>query len=210
MIKKFKSLLLLSTLACVALLTTSSASATLLTAKTNVDNGYQIYISTNDSVQGSSFGAGNNWRLTFTDTTSLNAGTDYFLHIYAYDQGGIAGFLGGFSLTGSDHAFSNTLTTLTSNTSNWNGNNSGWGAANSPLVNLGVNSVGPWGFKSGVSSSANWIWAGDANSNDIAYFSTKISAQTTVPEPASILLFGLGFLGLALMRKAKKASLPQM
>lgn len=205
MIKKFKSLLLSSTLACVAILAASGASATQLTAKTNVDNGYQIYLSTDDSVQGNVFGSGNNWGITFTDTTSLTAGTDYFLHIYAYDQGGIAGFLGDFSLTGSDHAFSNTLTTLTSNTSNWNGNNSGWGAANSPLVNLGANGVGPWGFRPAVSGSANWIWAGNANSNDIAYFSTKISAQNTVPEPTSILLFGLGFLGLALMRKTKKA-----
>jgi PEP-CTERM motif len=201
---QFKRFVSIAALGFAALMTSTTASATLLTAKTNIDNGYSMYISTSDSVQGTLFGSGNNWYNTFTNTTNLVAGTDYFLHIFAYDQGGIAGFLGQFDLSGADHTFSNTLTSLTTNTTNWTGNNSGWGVSGS-LVDLGAHGVGPWGtgYSSTVSPSARWIWAGNADNNDTAYFSTKISAK--VPEPSSVFLFSLGLLGLGFMRHRKAA-----
>ena len=201
---RFKRFVSIAVLGFAALVTSTAASATLLTAKTNIDNGYSMYISTSDNVQGTLFGSGNNWYNTFTNTTTLAAGTDYFLHIFAYDQGGIAGFLGQFNLSGSDHTFSNSLTSLATNTTNWTGNNSGWGSSGS-LVDLGVNGSGVWGsaYTSAVSTSARWIWAGNADSNNTAYFSTKISAK--VPEPSSVFLFSLGLLGLGFMRFRKAA-----
>ncbi len=206
MIKKLKSLLAVSSLGIAALLSSASVSATVLTAKTNVDNGYQLFISTSDSVQGTLFGSGNNWYGTFTDSVTLNAGTDYFLHLFAYDQGGIAGVLGDFSLTGSNHKFANGLTALTSNTTNWQGNNTGWGNPYTALVDLAVNGAGVWGsgYTGAVSPTAHWIWAGNANNNDTAWFSTKISAQREVPEPSTVFLLGLGFLGLGLARLKRK------
>ena len=207
MLKKIKSLLGMAAFGIAGLVLCSAASATVLTAKTNVDNGYQIYLSTSDSVQGSLFGQGNNWYSTFTDSTSLVAGTDYFLHLYAYDQGGIAGLLGAFSLTGTDHQFANGLTSLTTNTTNWKGNNTGWGTPYTSLVDIATNGSGVWGgsFTGGVSPAAQWIWAGDANNNDQAWFSTKIVAQNKVPEPSSTLLFAVGMIGLAFLRLKKAA-----
>jgi hypothetical protein len=194
----------LAPVAAALMLIAGSSSAAVLTSKMSVDNGYRIYVSTADNVQGTLFGSANDWYTTFTDTTTLAAGQSYFLHIYAYDQGGIAGLLGDFSLTGGGHQFANGQTSMTTNTTNWMGNNTGFGAAYGAVGSLGNDGVSPWGNRPGIVDSATWIWAGDANNNDQAYFTTRINA---VPEPTTVAMFGLGLLALgAAGRRSKKAS----
>lgn len=183
----------------------TTASATLLTSSVSVDNGYVLYISTNNATAGTSFSAGNAWTTTYTGSTTLAAGTDYYLHVYAYDQGGIAGFLGDFSLTGTDHIFSNGLTSLQTNATNWLGNNTGFSSAYGALTDLGQDGVSPWGNRAGISDTAHWIWAGNAYDNNFAYFTTVISAvqANTVPEPGTAALIGLGLLGFGLSKRRK-------
>ncbi len=189
-----------------------TASATLLTTEINMDNGYEIFISTSDSVQGTSFGSLNNWYATSNKSTTLSAGTDYYLHVYGYDQGVIAGFLGEFSLSGTDHIFSNSTTSLLTNLTDWKGNNTGWGNAYlSSLTDLGENGASPWGlgYTSAIPTAAHWVWAGGAvpgigDYKQYAYFSTKISATSPIPEPATMLLFGTGIAGLASLARRRK------
>ncbi len=177
------------------------ASATVLTGSFNVDNGYVAYISTSDNTQGTAFSSGNDWQVTYTDIANLVAGTNYYLHVYAYDQGGIAGFLGQFSLSGTDHQFANGQTTLLTNITHWTGNSVGFDGVYSGLTDLGANNGGViWGTIPGISTSAHWIWVGDGNWNDISYFSTMITANAQVPEPLTGALLGLGLAGIALGR----------
>ena len=200
---------LLSTIALMVTIVAQTASAaTVLTGKFNVDNGYAAYLSTNDAVQGDLFSSANNWYGTFTGTASLIANIDYYLHVYAYDQGGIAGFLGQFTLSNNDYQFANGLQSIVTNTVNWLGNNTGWGSAYNPiLTDLGANGVSPWGtgYTSSIPGSAHWIWAGDANSKDVAYFSTRITAnnsiRSSVPEPATLALMILGLVGMTAHRR---------
>lgn len=182
----------------------ASIPTTQLTSNISMDNGYEIYLATNDADQGDLFGSGNNWGSTFQNITSLATGVDYFLHVRGYDQGGIAGFLGQFSLSGIDHVFSNNSTSLTTNTTDWKGNNTGWGQNYvASLTSLGLNGASPWGTRPNISSAATWIWSGDAYGQDIAYFSTKISSLSAVPVPAAVWLFasGLGFISFKARRK---------
>jgi hypothetical protein len=188
----------LAPIAAALMMVAGSSSAAVLTSKMSVDNGYRIYISTSDSVQGTLFGSANDWYTTFTDTTTLAAGQSYFLHIYAYDQGGIAGLLGDFSLTGGGHKFANGLTSMTTNTTNWMGNNTGFAAPYVAVGSLGQDGVSPWNNRPNIADSATWIWAGDANNNDHAYFTTRINA---VPEPTTVAMLGLGLLALGAARR---------
>ena len=70
-----------------------AANATLLISKINMDNYFEVYLSTADDVAGTQFGSGSNWPTTYVNTAALAKNTDYYLHVYGYDTGVIAGFL---------------------------------------------------------------------------------------------------------------------
>jgi MSHA biogenesis protein MshQ len=148
-----------------------------LTGSLNVDNTFIAYISTDDSVQGTFLGSGNDWPTTVDIASSLVTGQDFYLHIYATDVGGVAGFLGEFALTGGDHTFSNGLTTLNTNASNWSVSTTGWSSYEAARA-YGANGVSPWGAIGGVDSAAEWIWSADSSGDNVNYFSTKISAPS--------------------------------
>ncbi len=199
--KSIKSLIALSA----ALLSATVSSATTLTSYISMDNGFVAYLSTSDSATGTAFSSANDWYNTYSGTTApLAAGTDYYLHIRGYDQGGIAGFLGRFELNGSTHLFANGSTTLLTNTTDWKGNNTGFNGTYSSVISLGNNNVGPWGTRPNIPSGVNgatWIWAGDANNNDLAFFSTKISAVATPDAASSAALIFVGLVGLVALRR---------
>ncbi|WP_213997694.1 PEP-CTERM sorting domain-containing protein [Arsukibacterium sp.] len=186
------------------MITSAPVSATLISGGLNVDNGYVAYLSTDDLSPGVLISSGNNWMSTYTfSDVNLTAGQSYFLHIYAYDQGGIAGFLGQFDLTGAGHLFANGQSSLLTNTTDWKVSTTGWNDYQAVSF-LGVNGVSPWGTRAGVSGAAEWIWSSDANNHNVNYFTTAINAvaaPTAVPEPNSLFLMSLVLLGLVVARK---------
>ena len=180
-----------------------AASAAMLSGTLNVDNGYVAYISSANNIQGTQVSAGNHWPTAYQfSNVNLTSGQDYYLHIYAYDQGWIAGFLGEFLLTGSGHTFANGDTRFATNTVGWGVSKTGWDNYQD-ATNWGANGAYPWGLRPEVDASAEWIWSDNAYDDDQAYFTTLISA-VDVAEPSSMLLMGLGVAGLFAARKKMK------
>jgi len=150
-----------------------------LTGKLHVDNSFEAFISTSDNTQGTLIGSssGQWWNLD-SFSTNLDSGQDYYLHIKAIDVGGVAGFLGEFEITGTDHKFSNGLTNLSTNTTDWSVSTTGW-SNYQPASGYGLNGVWPWWLRSGVDANARWIWSSNNDAHNTNYFTTKISAATS-------------------------------
>lgn len=187
----------LSLLALCLVATTSQANV--LSAKVNVDNEFDAYISTNDSVAGTLIGSGTNWPTTYAFSTTLNVGQDYYLHIFARDLGAPAGFLGQFSLSSTDHSFVNGGQYMLTQPSTFKVSSTGFGGPYVTPSDLGANGVSPWGNITNVDPTARWIWHPDTNTGR-HYFSTKITAA--VPEPATGAVLA-GLLGVVIRRKKK-------
>jgi hypothetical protein len=194
----FKSALFILALGAVMF---NQAQATVLSYDISMDNGFEVYLSTDNSTAGTLIGSGNDWPTTYNGSSStLTPGQTYYLHVYGYDQGGIAGFLGQFTLSGTDHVFANGTNNQLTNTSDWQASSTVWNTYSTP-TSWGTNGVYPWGTRPNIDSTATWIWSDDADAIDNAYFTTTIQA---VPEPSSAMLMGLGGLGIMAMTYANR------
>jgi len=151
-------------------------------ANVNVDNTFEFYLSTDDSVQGTLIGSGDSWPTTYELSSYLESGQEYFLHVYATDQGVAAGFLGDFEITSGEHVFANGQTIMVTDPNYWSVSTVGWNIDNQAATSFGINGDAPWNDIDGVDDTAQWLWsAGGINDSEV-YFSSRIvpGAQTPV------------------------------
>jgi len=189
-------------------MTATSAFSSTLTMNLNVDNAFDVYISTSDAVLGTLVGSGTNWPTTNTFSTVLTPAVTNYIHIVAVNSGGPGGFLGDFSISDNLFQFVNSTQSLLTNAAEWNFSDTGFGGAYTSSVGEGPNGVGPWGNISGVNSNAEWIWDPANCGSCTVYFQTAITpnAVSATPEPTTPLLLAGGIAVLWRKARRKKAA----
>jgi hypothetical protein len=177
----------------------SIAMATDLTFIGTADDAFNAYISTDPSVTGTLFSSGTNWPSVQSGTVTLTAGVTNYLHVEAFDVVGPPSmFISSVNLSDSVFHFANDGQTALTGDANWTGSLIGFGGATSSITDKGANGTSPWGFLSGVSPDAHFVWIDDSTSGH-RYFTLKIE---TVPEPASMIALSAG---LVLLVRRKRS-----
>jgi hypothetical protein len=195
------------------------AHATTISGDLTVDNAFYAYISTSNSSLGTLVASGNNWGATFSFSSfALTPGQTYYLQIEGINYGGPGAFIGDFTLSDAGFQFANGTQTLLTDITDWsasfNDTNSDpstqqpWVTPTGGVVSEGANGVSPWGTRSGISGSADWI---DGATNGLTTcvnctvdFSAVITPNITgVPEPGTLGLLLGGFAGVGLIRSRR-------
>ncbi|MEM6440256.1 MAG: hypothetical protein AAF763_11270 [Pseudomonadota bacterium] len=190
----------------------STGSATTVGANLNIDNGFDVYLTTDLGSTGPSLGSGENWRQTFSYDLALAPGVTNYLLIEAYDTGGPQAMLASFSLSDALFRFGNGGQTLLTGDEGIKVSTSGFtGPFGDPII-FGTNGQAdlPWTeFNNpgdtaiaGQPLAAEWIWAAGADESDgfnggtpreFTYFAIEI---TPIPGPFGAVLL-VSALGLA-------------
>lgn len=159
-----------------------------------------MYVNTVESSPGIEFGAASNWGNTNSFSTNLTPNTVNFLHVYGYDLGGVAGFLGEVGLSDARFRFNNNTQSLVTNTTDWRVYRDMFGGTPDKATGFGTNGIGPWGTRPNIAANATWIWTHDANADDAAYFSTTIfpvGPAVTITSPGTSVPYRPGESGVA-------------
>src|SRR5438128_1135882 len=149
-----------------------------LAVNMTVDNAFDLYVSTNDSVSGTLVTSGGNWGTTYTGGAILTRGVVNYVHVRAVGEGVIEAFIGEFDLHNSGFEFGNGTQTLLTTPTNWLVSPTGFGSNYGTTFSDGFNGVGPWGFRTGISPDAQWL---DFPSGSVAYFSAPITPVPVGP-----------------------------
>src|SRR5207248_6315957 len=72
----------------------ANAEATTVTGNFSVDDAFQFFISTIDTLPGTLIGVGDNWQITYTYTGALTPGVTNYLHVAAQNGGSPQMFIG--------------------------------------------------------------------------------------------------------------------
>lgn len=176
----------------------NASHATSLTVTFNADDFCDVYISSNDSTQGTLIVSKNStWQTAPTPTSiTLSAGTHY-LHIRARDAFGAPSMLLGLAtLSDSNGTFVNGTQSLVTNTKDWNLSLTGFGQNYFTPIDLGADGTQVWQDTPNIPNTARHIWSQQTQGEH--YFSTKIEV---VPEPATMIALSAGLLAMRRRRR---------
>lgn len=147
-----------------------------------VDDAFEAYVSTDPAVQGTFFLASpGTWMSNGEATVALTPGVVNYLQVKGRDlYGNPQMFLGQFTINGTAFRFENQSNFLVTSPQHWIMTVNGFGGTPETIRDIGPNGTGPWGFRSGISASARFIWT-QAFSSGNRYFTARIVPVSGFP-----------------------------
>ncbi|HHI94022.1 MAG TPA: PEP-CTERM sorting domain-containing protein [Gammaproteobacteria bacterium] len=149
------------------------------------------------------------WRQSDSLTVDLDAGTYYFAwrvrNIGRASRSNPAGLLAEILWDGGANYSSSDWEVFNRNTGVFLANATDYGLNGGANIWTNANGGNP---VAGISTNASWIYTANnfANADRAAWFRTSITiAPTSVPEPGALGLFGIGLIGLAMVRRKRTA-----
>jgi hypothetical protein len=118
------------------------ALATTLSTDLTGDNSFALFISTDDSLPGTSVGAGTDWTVTYSFNAALTPGVTDYIHVAATNDSGPAAFIGDFTLSDANFQFANGSQFLVTDTTHWQVSPSGFGSGYGTLLASGPTAPG--------------------------------------------------------------------
>lgn len=116
-----------------------SSGPTTLHAVLNVDNNFDPYISTDDSVRGKYIGSQRyTWQYGASLSTVLTPGVVNYIHVIAYNSDGPGGFVGEFTLSNNNFMFANGTQIQDTNPNDWLISTSGFGSTTTTPTDEGA------------------------------------------------------------------------
>jgi len=154
-----------------------AAQTTSVSGAMTVDNGFELFISTDDAVPGTLVTTGSDWNTTYPFAWPLTPGVINYIHVVAVNIGGPAMFIGEFTLDDVDFEFANGTQSLLTHTTAWTARQDNFAGAAIPLADLGTNADPgtTWGPRPGIAPNAQFIWTADPATTPL-YFSAAINA----------------------------------
>ena len=195
----------MAALALAAFALCTGAHATTVSTDMTVDNAFNFFVSTDDSIAGTLVGTGNSWPTTFSFTALLAPGVTNYIHVQAINQGGPGMFIGDYSLSDSGFQFANGTQTLVTETQDWRVSPTGFGTGYVTPIDEGPNGTSPWAFFPAMGASARFIWEANVCDTCTIFFSTAITPAIPEPETYAMIIAGLGLMGFIARRRRGRA-----
>ena len=162
----------------------SSFSSLSVSADITANDSFYLYVSQDDSEEGTLAGQGKGWSSVHNLNAALVPGITNYLHVRCVDTSGpVAGFIADFTLNDGNFHFADGSQHIVTSEENWRVFTDRFGGDEGSVTAIGRNGVGSWSTRFGIDLDANWIWTRRGTDRGARFFSTPIYYSPVVVAP---------------------------
>ena len=153
----------------------SSFSSLSVSAAITASDAFSVYISQEESGEGTLAGRGKGWSSVHTLNAPLVPGLTNYLHVKCVDNTGpVAAFMADLVLNDESFHFADGSRHLVTSEGAWRVYTDGFGGTEGSVTAVCKNGEGSWSTRFGIDLEANWIWTGRGTDRGTRFFSTPI------------------------------------
>jgi hypothetical protein len=161
----------------------SSFSAMSVSANITSNDTFYLYVSQDESEEGTLVGKGQGWASIHSINAALVPGVTNYIHVKCIDnKGPVAAFIADFTLNDPDFHFTDGTQKITTCEDHWQVYVDKFNGEPGSVVSIGKNGLGSWSTRFGIDLEANWIWT-QRGEKGTRYFSTPVYYSAVPARP---------------------------